>query len=83
MAQIKIVLPDDKLELIERERESTGETQTEFFIRLLNAFAKRQEEAEDRDRYNQGHEQRPETEEEIALSIALALHGLEVSPWDE
>ena len=46
MAQIAISLPKDTLEIVERECETTGETQSEFFVRLLDDFAKRQKETE-------------------------------------
>lgn len=66
MAQIAITLPDDKLELVEREPKFTGETQSEFFVRLLDYFAKQQKEAEMVAQHKRGYELYPETEEEIA-----------------
>ena len=83
MASINLTLPDDMLEIIERERASMGETQSEFFVRLIDAFAERQKEAEDIERYKRGYEKYPETEEEIALSMALAHDALEASPLDK
>lgn len=82
MAQIAITLPDDKMEFVERERKSTGETQSEFFVRLLDSFAKQQKEAEMVAQYKRGYELYPETEEEIALSMALAHDAFEASPWE-
>ena len=35
MPQIVISLPDDKLEVLERGRKATGETQSEFLVRLM------------------------------------------------
>ena len=81
MASINLTLPDDTLEIIERERASTGETQSEFLRRLLDEFAK-QKEAEDIERYKRGYEKYPETDEEIALSMALAHDAFNASPWE-
>lgn len=82
MAQIAISLPDDKLELVERELEATGETQSEFFIRLIDAFTKRQKEAEMVAQYKRGYELYPETEDEIAGLMAAQMEVLAAYPWD-
>ena len=82
MGQIAISLPEDTLELVERECETTGETQSEFIKRLLDDFAKRRKEADDIERYKRGYEKYPETDEEIALSMALAHDAFEASPWE-
>ena len=83
MARIAISLPKDTLELVERECETTGETRSEFIVRLLDDFAKRQKEAEDVERYRRGYEKCPETDEEIALSMALAHDAFKASLWEE
>ena len=82
MGQIAISLPKDTLEVVERECETTGETRSEFIIRLIDAFAKQQKEAEMVAQYRRGYELYPETEEEIGLSMALARYALDESPWE-
>lgn len=83
MPQIVISLPDDRMEYIDRECEITGETYSAFIVRLLDGFAKRQKEADDIERYRRGYEKYPETEEEIALSMALARDAFSADYWDD
>ena len=83
MAHIAITLPDDRLELVERARESTGETQSEFIIRLIDAFAKQQEEAELVAQYKRGYELYPETEEEMAWIEAAQKYAFSAEYWDD
>ena len=82
MAQIVISLPKDTLELLERECETTGETHSEFIIRLLDDFAKRRREAEMVAQYKRGYELYPETEEEFAGLMAAQMEVLADYPWD-
>lgn len=82
MGQIAISLPKDTLELVERECETTGETQSEFIIRLLDDFAKRRKEADDIERYRRGYEKHPETEEEFAGLMAAQMEVLAAYPWE-
>ena len=83
MASINLTLPDDMLEIIERERASTGETQSEFFVRLIEAFAKQQKEAEDIERYRRGYEKYPETKEEMAWIEAAQKDAFPADYWDD
>lgn len=82
MARIVISLPKDTLELVERECETTGETQSEFIVRLLDDFAKRQKEAEMVAQYKRGYELYPETDEEFAGLMAAQMEVLAAYPWD-
>ena len=82
MAQIAINLPHDTLKLVERECETTGETQSEFIKRLLDDFAKRQKEAEMVAQYKRGYELHPETKEEMAWIEAAQMEVLADYPWD-
>lgn len=86
MAQIAITLPDDKLEFVERERNSTGETQSEFIIRLIDVFAKQQKEAEMVAQHKRGYELYPETGEETSRMMeglmAAQMEVLADYPWD-
>ena len=82
MASINLTLPDDTLEIIERQRESTGETQSEFLIRALQTFLKQQKEAEEVERYRRGYELCPETEEEMAWIEAAQREVWAAYPWE-
>ena len=82
MVSISLTLPDDTLEIIERECETTGETHSEFIIRLLDDFAKRRREAEMVAQYKRGYELYPETEEEFAGLMAAQMEVLVDYPWD-
>ena len=83
MAQIAITLPEETLEIIERELENTGETQSESLTRLIDTFAKQQKEAEMVAQYKRGYELYPETEEEVGLSMALARNAFSDEYWDD
>ena len=83
MASISLTLPDDKLQFIERELKATGETRSEFFVRLLDAFAMQQKEAEDAERYRRGYEKYPETEEEMAWIEAAQKEAFSADYWDD
>ena len=83
MAQIAISLPKDTLELVERECETTGETQSEFIIRLLDDFLKQQKEAEMVAQYKRGYELYPETEEEFAGLMAAQMEVISELYWDD
>ena len=83
MGQIAISLPDDRLEVVERAREATGETQSEFIMRLIDAFAKQQKEAEMVAQYKRGYELYPETEEEKAWIAAAQKDAFPADYWDD
>ena len=83
MGQIAISLPKDTLEVVERECETTGETQSEFIMRLIDAFAKQQKEAEMVAQYKRGYELYPETEEEKAWIAAAQRDAFPADYWDD
>ena len=83
MASINLTLPDDTLEIIERERASTGETQSEFLIRALQSFLKQQKEAEIVAQYKRGYELYPETDEEMAWIEAAQRDAFPADYWDD
>ena len=86
MGQIAISLPKDTLEVIERECETTGETQSEFIGRLIDAFAKQQKKTEMVAQYKRGYELYPETDEETTRMMeglmAAQMEVLAAYPWD-
>ena len=82
MAKIAISLPDKMLQLIEAERQASGETRSEFFRLAVDAFLRHRREREKEEQYIRGYQQQPETEEEIALAESIALLALADSPWE-
>ena len=83
MAKIAISLPDDVLQAVEKERELTGESRSEFFRRAAKALLQ-QKQREERDReYIRAYREMPETVEEFAGVRSAGLQVLAELPWDE
>ncbi len=83
MAKIAISLPDDVLQAVEKEREISGESRSEFFRRAAKALL-RQKLREERDReYIRAYTEMPETDEEFAGLRSAGLAALADLPWDE
>ena len=82
VAKITISVPNEMLEAVEREREAKGETRSEFFVRAVEDYLRRERERRDDEAYVRGYQRWPETEEERAW----ADYGLKVLAeqiWDE
>ena len=83
MAKIAISLPDDVLQEVEKERNASGETRSEFFRRAVKALLKREREREAVEQYVRAYREMPETEEELGWVEAASQAVLEEYPWDE
>ena len=83
MAKIAISLPDDVLQEVEKERNASGETRSEFFRRAVKALLKREREREAVEQYVRAYQEMPETEEELGWVEAAAQSVLEEYPWDD
>ena len=83
MAKIAISLPDDVLQEVEKERNASGETRSEFFRRAVKALLKREREREAVEQYVRAYQEMPETEEELGWVEAASQAVLEEYPWDE
>ena len=83
MAKIAISLPDDVLQEVERERNASGETRSEFFRRAVKALLKREREREAVEQYVRAYQEMPETEGEFAGLRSAGLEALAELPWDE
>ena len=78
MGQIAISLPDDKIEFIQRECETTGETYSEVINRVLRYFIGQRENSPN----SGGYDLWPETKEEMAW-IEAAQRGVWAEcPWE-
>ena len=83
MVKIAISLPDDVLQAVEKERELSGESRSEFFRRAVKALL-RQKLREERDReYIRAYREMPETEEEFAGLRSASMEVWAELPWDE
>ena len=83
VVKIAISLPDDVLQAVEKEREISGESRSEFFRRAVKALLK-QKLREERDReYARAYREMPETEEELGWLAASSQAVLVEYPWDD
>ena len=81
-AKIAISLPEHMLEQIEAERQTTGETRSEFIRRAVTALLRAEDEQRAIDRYIEGYRKHPETPEEVAAASVLESAVLNEVPWD-
>ena len=83
MAKIAISLPNDVLQAVEKERELSGESRSEFFRRAVKTLMK-QKQREERDReYTRAYRDMPETSDEFEGLRSASLEALAELPWDE
>ena len=82
MAKIAISLPDDVLRDVEKERQASGETRSQFFRRAVTALLKQKREQELDKQYVRAYREMPETREEIEAWSGLGLEALAQEPWD-
>jgi metal-responsive CopG/Arc/MetJ family transcriptional regulator len=83
VAKVTISLPSNVLEAVEREREAKGETRSEFVVRAVEEYLRRERHRQDVERYIQGYKEMPETDEEIAEARTLATWSVSQEPWDD
>ncbi|MBI2940016.1 MAG: ribbon-helix-helix protein, CopG family [Chloroflexi bacterium] len=80
--KIGISLPSELLETAERRRQASGQSRSEFFRYVLEAFLRREQEQEDIDQYVQAYRRYPETPEEIRAADQNAAEVLAGEPWE-
>ena len=83
MAKIAISLPDDVLRDVEKERQASGESRSQFFRRAATALLKQKREEEDIKQYVQAYREMPETEEEFGWLRGASQPVLAEYPWDD
>ena len=83
MAKIAISLPGELLEAVEKERQSTGESRSQFFRGAVEEHLRRAKEREDVERYIRGYQKYPETQEEVALAEATLGYVMAENPWED
>ena len=82
IAKIAISLPEEVLIAVEREREDSGESRSQFFRRAAEALLRHRREQELGKQYVRAYEQLPETREEIEAARHAASKILAEEPWE-
>jgi len=80
-AKVAISLPEEVLEAVEREREESGESRSEFFRRAVEALLRHRREREMREQYIRAYQRMPETKEEVEAAYRAASNILAEEPW--
>ena len=81
VAKVTISVPNEMLEVVEREREAKGETRSEFFVRAVEDYLRRERERRADEDYVRSYQQCPGTEEERAWA-EYGLKMLAQQPWE-
>ncbi len=82
-AKVTISLPGDVLEAVERERESRGETRSQFLLRAVDEYFSRQRRHRDIDEYIRSYQQAPESQDREQVAwVQTTSRGLALDPWD-
>lgn len=82
VAKIAISLPEDVLEIVERERCAKGESRSEFFRRAVEALLRQQQERSAAEQYLRGYQRMPETTEEVEAAHRAGATVLAAEPWE-
>ncbi len=83
MTKIAISLLDDVLRDVEKERQASGGTRSQFFRRAVTALLKQKREQELDKQYVRACQEMPETQEELAWVQSASQAVLEECPWDD
>jgi len=78
---VTISLRRETLEAVERERQTKGESRSEFIVHAVEDFLRRERDRLADEEYIRAYERFPETEEEIAWAEA-GLKSLAREPWE-
>ena len=80
-AKIAISLPEEVLNAVEREREGSGESRSQFFRRAVETLLRHRQERERSEQYVRAYQQAPETREEVEAARQAASAILAQEPW--
>ncbi len=81
VARIAISLPEEVLGDVERERQESGESRSQFFRRAVEVLLRCQREQEMGERYMRAYQRMPETVEEVEAARRAASTILAEEPW--
>ncbi len=82
VAKISISIPKELLAKLEKERQTTGQSRSEFLAQLVEAHLKKRQEQELDEAYIKAYQECPETEEELAWTD-IGLSVFADNPWKE
>ncbi len=80
--KIAISLPEDVLNAVEREREESGESRSEFFRRAVETLLRREREQGLSEQYVRAYQKLPESPDEVEAARQAAGSILSQEPWD-
>ena len=81
--KITLSLPRELLLDVERERQASGETRSEFFRRAVGELPRREGDRETIEQYIQGYLKYPETPGELGWLETASQEVLAEYPWDD
>lgn len=81
VTKIAISLPEEVLSAVEREREGSGESRSQFFRRAAEMALRQKQDQIMSERYVQAYREIPETSEEVEASRRSAAAILAEEPW--
>ena len=82
ISKIAISLPEDMLEIVEKERVAKGESRSEFFRRAVEALLRQQREHAEVERYVQGYQKMPESAKEVEAAHRAGSAILAGELWE-
>jgi metal-responsive CopG/Arc/MetJ family transcriptional regulator len=82
VAKIAISLPEEVLEVVEKERKAKGESRSEFFRRAIEVLLRQQRERAAVERYVDSYQQVPETADEVQAAHRAGTAVLAGEPWE-
>lgn len=82
VSKVAISLPEELLEAVEEERETTGETRSEFFRQAVVYLLKRRKVREQVAGYTISYQEAAETDEEVEAARRAAGDILGAEPWE-
>nr|BAL56657.1 ribbon-helix-helix protein, copG family protein [uncultured Acetothermia bacterium]BAL59326.1 ribbon-helix-helix protein, copG family protein [Candidatus Acetothermum autotrophicum] len=81
--KVAISLPKEEFRALEKRRRQLKQSRSAVIAKAIRHWLKAQQEAEDVQRYVEGYQKYPETEEEMAEAAALARMALADVEWEE
>lgn len=80
--KIAISLPEDVLNAVEKEREESGESRSEFFRRAVETLLRRERDQSLSEQYVRAYQELPESPDEVEAARRAAGSILSEEPWE-
>ena len=82
VSKIAISLPEDVLDAVEKKREESGESRSQFFRRAVEALLRAEQERSLSEQYVQAYRRMPESADEVEAARRAAGSILSEEPWE-